>query len=177
MERTDIMKRILFVAVALASLTAPAWAQRGTGEDAGIVRQGLSPDILTVTGTVADLKIEPCAMTTGRSIVGAHILLATPDGTELNIHLGPATDLADLVADVQKGDSVTASVFRTDRLPADAYIARDLTIDDASYILRDASLRPVWAGGRAGTNGQGRGMGPGRGMGRGPGAGCCGGGI
>ncbi len=150
-----------FVAVALLAIGAdPAYAQRGRGDDIGLARQGVRPEIETITGTVSDLLIQPCEMTTGRSIVGAHVILTTPDRGELNVHLGPATDLSDLVADVQKGDAVVAEVFRTEKLPAGQVIAKTLDLDGQQYVLRDDTLRPVWAG-------QGAGRGTGRGMGRG----------
>ncbi len=143
----------------------PAMGQRGRGEDIGLARQGVNPPIETVTGTIDDLLIQPCAMTTGRSIVGAHVIIATEDRGELNVHLGPATELTDLINDLQKGDAITAAVFRTANLPDGQAIATEVAVDGASYLLRDETLRPVWAGTRSGrgVNRPMRGRGPGRG--------------
>ena len=144
-----------------------AHAQRGVGDAVGLSARGVTPDVVTISGSVVDLKIAPCEMSTGPSLVGAHVILADAERGEINLHLGPATEVGDVVSHLQKGDAVVAAVFRTDKLPADQFIARDLQVDDQQFVLRDATLRPVWAGSAQGLNGRGR-SGPGMRGGRGP---------
>ncbi|MEF8810297.1 MAG: hypothetical protein V5A47_05185 [Bacteroidales bacterium] len=37
-------------------------------------------------------------------------------------------------------------VFRTDNLPENQYVAKEFTSERKTYELRDAALRPFWAG-------------------------------
>lgn len=150
--------------------TIPVLAQRGVGEDVGLSRQRVAPEFVTVAGKIDEVRIAPCEATTGRSIVGVHVILADAERGLLNIHLGPASDLAYLVDVLDEGKPIEALVFRTDNLADDAFIAREVTVGDTTYTLRDETLRPVWAGSQNGNGpGPGPGMGPrGRGDGRGP---------
>ena len=140
-------------------LPATALAQRGTGEPRGLAAQGVQPDRFEVQGTIAAVQIKPCEATTGRSIMGVHVILAEDDGDTLNVHLGPQADLPELTSRLKAGEPFTATVFRTDRLAEDAAIATEVGVDGASYLLRDASLRPVWAGQPAPRPKSGRGRG------------------
>jgi hypothetical protein len=174
------MKRELtFLATAalLWGVVAPcAHAQRGMGESAGVVWQAVKPKVLALSGKVLTVKTEPCKATTGRAAIGTHFLLETPEGEELNIHVGPAVAV-DYVADqLPIGDNVIVNAFRTASMPEKHYVAQSLAFDDTSIQLRDESLRPLWARGdavshRLGEPQWGPGRGPGRGWGRGPGYG------
>jgi hypothetical protein len=54
------------------------------------------------------------------------------------------------------GQNVVVDVFRTEKLPADHYVAVRLNTDGKAITLRDESLRPIWAGtGRNGPRGGG----------------------
>lgn len=138
--------RVLAAATLLVcALTQPAFAQRGLGDDAGVVRQGLDTDRTVLSGTVDEVHTGPCEHTTGRSSVGAHLMLTAEDGDGINLHLGPVGALADVLETVEVGDVVTADAFRTDAMPADAYAAVTLGVDGQQFRLRDESLRPLWA--------------------------------
>jgi hypothetical protein len=54
------------------------------------------------------------------------------------------------------GQLVGAEVYRTQEMPADAYIAKTLTLGEDVIPIRDDNLRPVWAGRPSGGR-QGRG--------------------
>ena len=149
----------------LCALAQPASAQRGLGDDAGVVRQGLDTDRTVLSGTVDEVHTGPCEHTTGRSPLGAHLMLTAENGDGINLHLGPVGALADMLETVEVGDAVTADAFRTDAMPADAYVAVTVTVDEKVFRLRDESLRPLWA------NGTGRARGPGSHRPRGPGQG------
>lgn len=167
------MSRILNVmALALLAivLAVPAVAQRGTGDSEGIVRQGIQPPLVPLAGTVEEVVIGPCHRTTGRAAIGAHVMLATGDGV-LNLHLGPAAVLDDLVERLAVGTPVTVNAFRTDALPAGAYVAQEVTVGGDTFVLRDDILRPMWAIGPGGGRGRGGGFGAGQGLGGGQGPG------
>ncbi len=88
MERKQLLGVFLAMAV-LYGLSPVAWAQRGMGDDSGVVRQGLRPATVTLQGTVVRVIIGPCEKGTGRSDIGTHFVLKTEQGQEQNIHLGP----------------------------------------------------------------------------------------
>ena len=85
-------------AVSFVWITLMAWgclvprahAQRGMGEPSGVAQQTVRPEVVSVSGTVLEVETGPCKKTTGRSPLGTHFILQTPEGESLNIHLGPA---------------------------------------------------------------------------------------
>ncbi|KAA5607049.1 hypothetical protein F1188_03850 [Roseospira marina] len=158
-------------------LAGPAQAQRGLGDAEGIVRQGTPTTTKAMAGRVVAVEDAPCAMTTGRASVGAHLILDTDDGTRINLHLGPVAAVPDLLDAVTPGTRIETETFRTEAMPADAAIARTVQVGDLTFELRDAALRPRWrigasgrGAGMGGGMGMGSGMGPGRGMGAAPGS-------
>ena len=161
--------------------TSVAEAQRGTGQASGIARQEVEVQRVTLSGVVVEVEAGPCENTTGRSLVGTHFFLQTPDDKTLNIHLGPTDQIETLVPALDVGEEVQVEAFRTERMQADHYVARSITVGDQVLRLRDENLRPVWAGppGRSvdGLAPGGRGLrqgwriGPGAGWNRGAGRG------
>lgn len=175
------MKKTLTVVGALTlmwiGISSGAFGQRGMGDAEGIARQADKPEIVQLSGTIREVKTEPCKMTTGPSTKGTHVILETPSGEKLEIHLGPAEQIGKIVEKLAVDQQVAVAAFRTDKLPKDAYVAQTLTVDDKPIELRDKDLRPVWAGGgrkqMAGRGSQ-RGAGKGRwSAGEGAGAGGC----
>jgi hypothetical protein len=150
--------------LAAALIAAPALAQKGTGEPTGIGRQANKPPIVSLSGTVKDVKVGPCKLTTGRSSEGAHLILQAQDKT-INLHLGPSAAVDDVLKATTVGQQVTVEGFRTDRMPQDAYVAKTLKTGDKTFALRDDNLRPKWAMGRGGGRGLGLGAGRGRNFG------------
>lgn len=145
---------ILFIVGLL--LPASSVAQRGTGESTGMASEATRPATFDVEGTIASVKIAPCELTTGRSLMGAHVFLSRATGDTLNVHLGPDAELVELVSHLHPGKALTATVFTTDRLPANAVVATTVDVDGETYVLRDATLRPTWAGDRSGFDGRPR---------------------
>lgn len=181
---------ISLAALALAAATPSAMAQRGVGDEEGIVRSGVPVEPATIAGTVTDIVQGPCEQTTGRALVGVHLMVEGADGQPINLHLGPLAAMDEVLAAVKVGDTVTTDAFRTAALPEGAYIARTVTVGDQTFTLRGTDLRPVWAGswrqgfgprmgmgpgGRRGPGwnqrGQGQGWGQGQGLGQGQGSG------
>ncbi len=163
------MKKTLMTVGALTiawmGLASGTLAQRGTGDAAGIARQANKPEIVQLSGTIREVKTEPCKMTTGRSAKGTHIVVETSSGDKLEIHLGPAAKIVDIVGKLAVKQKVAVAAFRTDKLPKGAYVAQTLTVNGKPIQLRDKDLRPVWAGG-ASRHAAGRGSGKSNGKGR-----------
>ena len=182
-----MMKRGLTLLVAgglfWGVVALPAHAQKGMGEQTGVGRQAAKPEVISLSGKVLAIETGPCKTTTGRADVGSHLLLKTPKGKELNVHLGPTAAVGYIIAQLPVGKKVTVHAFRTTKMPKNHYAAQSLTFGSTTIRLRDASLRPFWAGGGAVSRGlagsqwargKGRGFrygpgwgGPGRGYGRG----------
>lgn len=161
------MKRAqLFVGIALVAFVgavSSVQAQKGMGDSTGIAQSNEKPALTSITGKLVEIKVGPCENTTGRSPKGIHLILQPDEGETTNLHLGPVGAVADLIDDLAVDETVTASAFRTDAMPANAYIAQTVTLADGKRIqLRDNDLRPSWA--------QARGQGKGNGQGKG----CCG---
>ncbi len=158
-----------FAAIVLSTVMVPVvYAQKGVGDQAGVVRQGVQPQVVEFSGKLVEIRIGLCEKTTGRSPVGTHVFLETPDGKSLNIHLGPAAAVADTVAtlSVRPGQDLTVKAFRTEKMPENQYVAQSLTFDGKTVKLRDKALRPVWAGSANASPDQGTPLGRGRGRGR-----------
>jgi hypothetical protein len=106
-----------------------------------------------------------------------HLIVQAETGKTINLHLGPAAALEDVLDQLSMGQQITFEAFRTDAMPQDAYVAKSLKAGDATFDLRDDGLRPNWAiaarGGRGGGTGMGAGRGQGEGRGPGPGGGAC----
>jgi hypothetical protein len=140
-----------------------AEAQRGMGDASGVARGGVEIERLVVSGTLEKIVTEPCAKTTGWSLAGTHLVIAAGDQETWNVHLGPAVAVESMVEKLTEGMQITVDAFRTAKLPEDACVACALTFDDEELVLRDETLRPVWAGGGRGMGGGGRGFGRGGG--------------
>lgn len=146
---------LLVLALAAAPFSAPAWAQKGTGDSVGVARSGNLPPVTQMSGTIQRIDLGPCESSTGRSPMGAHLSVDTPDGV-INLHLGPVSAVDHVLDQLAEGQTITFAAFRTEALPDDARIAKSLTIGDKTIALRDDGLRPTWAYGQ----GRGRGHGP-----------------
>jgi hypothetical protein len=152
------------VTIVLLGLAVPmAHAQRGVGDPSGVASQPVKPEVVSLSGTLVEIKTAPCESTTGRSPVGTHLILETAQKEQLNIHLGPADAVADTVAKLSAGQAIAVKVFRTEKMKANHYVAQSLTFGETTVTLRDAGLRPVWAGGNSGPRRPGRGPAWGRG--------------
>jgi len=151
----------------LGLLATPAEAQKGMGERSGVAREAIKPPILSMAGTVAEIRVGPCEYTTGPSLEGVHLIVKVPDGSTVNLHLGPKSALTDDLKHLSVGQAVDIEAFRTDLMPQDAYVATSIQAGAATIDLRDGNLRPNWASGK-GHDRPGGPRGAGRSQGRGP---------
>lgn len=128
-------------------LALTGYSQKGVGESEGLSRQGQTPEFFEFLGTLEKIEIGPCEHTTGKSVSGTHLMIRTMDKEMLNIHLGPTADMSKIVEGITVGDEIGVKVFRTEKLPADSYIDKELTIKGQTIVLRDETLKPVWSSG------------------------------
>lgn len=136
------IKIVLLMAFCIVSLVG--YSQKGTGENSGISRQQINPELLKMEGTIEEIESAPCKYTTGKSVSGTHLTLKTQKKL-VNIHLGPTSEVSNLVS-VDEGDFIKMIVFKTDKLPKDQFIATKLFINGESIVLRGENFKPVWAG-------------------------------
>jgi hypothetical protein len=108
--------------LAMLLLVNPVSAQRGTGERKGVARETVKPAVQTIVGTLKEIKTGPCEEATGGSPIGTHLILEADKAT-YNLHLGPASEVKDVVEIVRVGEKVEATAFRTARLPKDHFVA------------------------------------------------------
>lgn len=162
MKHTIISIITIFLSLLFSGFAA---AQKGMGDDTGIVRQGLTPPVTMISGELLEIKTGPCERTTGKAEIGTHLIIQGKGGQKLNVHLGPEYAVDHVVEQLSVKQTLSLEVFHTQRMPANAYIAKSLSIDDKVIHIRDDNLRPSWAGSRG--TGRGQGMRQGRGN-RGP---------
>lgn len=149
---TAVIATLSLLAVSATDLAA----QRGMGQNTGVARQMLPPEqLVTFSGTLADIVTGPCELTTGHAVIGTHIFLDTPEGERLNVHLGAAYAVSGSVSGLQVGQPVTVQAFRTSLMPERHYVARSITAGQNVITLRDEWLRPFWASSAAVLSGVG----------------------
>ncbi|MFW5973714.1 MAG: hypothetical protein ACOCTG_06950 [Bacteroidota bacterium] len=154
-EREDVMyivrtpPAVIAVAALLILTCLPASAQRGVGDPFGIASRVEKPDIHVFGGTITSVEVGPCEASTGRSLTGLHLMVRSEGGHNINLHVGPANDVRPLVGNLEAGTLISFEAFRTEELPENALVARAISHAGGTVVLRDETLRPVWAGARA----------------------------
>jgi len=154
MQTTKKMAMILV----LLALTPWVHAQKGVGNDTGVAAQGSFTETEQISGILKEVVTEPCTQTTGRYSNGTHLLVQTKQGTAktLNLHLGPTKVVSDLTGQLSPGEDIQMEVYTTGDLPDHHFVVKAYTYDGETYEIRDASLRPFWAGNRRGRKGSGK---------------------
>jgi len=147
---------ILIAALAALLCSTATYAQKGMGDYTGIAREPIKPPITHLSGIVHEIRTHPCEHTTGKAEIGTHLILKSSKNQEFNIHIGPATVVADIVKRLAVGKEIEVFGFHTEKMPADNYVAQQLVFGGRSFDLRDASLRPFWAESNLHTRGRGR---------------------
>lgn len=142
----------LFMTFCLVAIAA--YSQKGTGKNNGVSRQQVNTELIKMEGTIEKIESGPCSYTTGKSIEGTHLSVKTKE-TVVNIHLGPTSEVSKLIV-ANEGDLIKMTVFKTDKLPKDQYIAKEVIINGKNTVLRDENLKPVWAGRKGKGKGKGK---------------------
>jgi hypothetical protein len=140
---------VVFLGILLVlNFSSAAPGQRGMGKGVGVAQQILKPSLVHISGKLHEIKTHPCENTTGRANLGTHLILKDKQGRELNIHLGPTTELSESVKQLKIGKKIELIGFRTDKMPLNQYVAQTLILGSHIIQLRDSDLRPYWAGNR-----------------------------
>ena len=82
-----------------------------------------------------------------RSLGGTHLILKTA-AERLEVHLGPSAFLMDKKINILKGDTVEVLGSRLTIDGTQVLLAREIKKGDNTWMLRDASGRPMWSGSR-----------------------------
>ena len=128
----------------LSFMAIAGYSQKGTGEDKGVSREQINPELLRMEGTVEKIELAPCEDTTGKSVSETHLMVRTNEDL-INVHLGPTAEVSKLIS-TKEGDQITMALFQTDKLFKDDYIAKAVIVNGEIVMLRDDDLKPVWAG-------------------------------
>ncbi len=141
------------LALGLSLVVIPlSWGQKGVGEPVGLARQGATPEIVTLRGQLERVETGPCRQTRGQAYIGTHLFLRTDNGDEINLHIGSAEAVADFVAQLEEGQTLSVEAFRTDLHPAGHYVAKIIRTDSEEWVIRDEDLSPFWASQRRGQD-------------------------
>jgi hypothetical protein len=97
----------------------------------------------TIKGTVQEVQQQ----TRGRGWSGTHLLLRT-DSETIDVHVGPASYIAQEQFFFAKGDVVEVIGSRITSAGTGCLIARDITKEGRTLTLRNAQGIPNWSGGR-----------------------------
>ncbi|SHG27844.1 hypothetical protein [Flagellimonas flava] len=136
--RTKIWTIALLV---LTSMTSHA--QKGAGEQQGVASSDQFPELIEINGVVSAIRTGPCEFTNGKSNSGTHLMVSSKD-VIYNVHLGPTSQVKNFVAE-SENRTIQIVVFRTNKLPADHYIAQKILFEGNELVLRDGYLKPFWA--------------------------------
>jgi DNA/RNA endonuclease YhcR with UshA esterase domain len=97
---------------------------------------------ITVKGTVEDVQ-----QYTGRhGMTGVHLILKT-DSSTLDVHVGPSAYISQQHFSFAKGDSIEVVGSKITLRGTETLLAREITKDGKTLVLRDAQGIPQWAGG------------------------------
>ncbi len=97
----------------------------------------------TVKGTIQEVQ----EYTGRRGGTGTHLVLAT-DAGPLEVHVGPSAYLAKKQFSFAKGDEIQVLGSKVSLGGKDALLAREITKQGKSLVLRNAQGIPEWSGGR-----------------------------
>jgi hypothetical protein len=138
--------KVLILVPMVFLLALPALGQRGIGNPEGVARHWLAPAVETFTGTVVEVEIAPCEHTTGRSLLGTHLMVQSDAGESINLHLGPSSVLGSMTERLVAGQRINFEAFRTPQMAAGHLVAASLTLASGEVVtLRGDDFQPQWA--------------------------------
>lgn len=97
---------------------------------------------VTLKGTIEE--VQQLAGRNGRT--GTHLLLKTDSGT-MPVHVGPSSYIADKQFSFAKGDEISVLGSKVTISGKETLLAREITKDGKTLVLRNAQGIPEWAGG------------------------------
>ncbi len=132
------------LAVLVFLLCCTAYAQQGIGIPKGIAQKEIPIDLVELTGVAQRVEEAPCPYVLGKSISGMHLTLITAEEQEINVHLGPVWAVSIWTEGIE-GQTVKLIAFRSQKLPDNHFIAKELEWDGQKAVFRDGYLKPFWA--------------------------------
>ncbi|WP_431121279.1 hypothetical protein [Flagellimonas flava] len=124
-------------------LSTVLFGQKGMGDAKGVSQMDSLPNLIVLEGVIKSVSTGPCELSKGNATSGTHIWVLSND--ELyNVHLGPTARIKKFVREKTE-QPLTATVFRTHKLPKNHYIAQKIEINGSELVLRDGYLKPFWA--------------------------------
>ena len=123
----------------LAFVTTIASAQYGRG---GMPQYDPKTEV-TVKGTIQDVQQQ----TGKRGWSGTHLILKTDAGT-FDVHVGPSSYIAQKEFSFAKGDTIDVVGSKITITSKEALLAREITKDGKTLVLRNGQGIPEWSGGR-----------------------------
>ena len=157
--------RKILITGLLSFITIMSFGQKGTGNTMGIARNSADYEQMEVSGTIEKIVTEDCENTTGRYANGTHMIVNTKnrDAETVNVHLGPSAQVAGMIKDLKKGESIRIDAFQTRDLDDNHYIAKSFITSEGKTIeLRNDFLQPFWARSKEGSGRRRNGKGSGR---------------
>jgi len=130
--------RLMGVPVLLALIAMTAVAQGGYG---GRIYDPKSE--VTVKGTVQDVQQQ----TGKKGWSGTHLTVNTDAGT-FDVRVGPSSYIAQKQFSFAKGDEIEVVGSKVTISGEEALLAREITKDGKTLLLRNAQGVPEWSGGR-----------------------------
>jgi len=102
---------------------------------------------VTTRGVIQDVQQQ-----TGRQgWSGTHLTLKS-DAETLDVHVGPSSYIAQQQFSFAKGDAIEVVGSRVTIADKEALIAREITKDGKTLVLRNTQGIPQWSGGRSRNN-------------------------
>ncbi len=133
----------LFMAITLGSaFAATAALAQGRGAGMGIPNYDPKTEI-TVKGTIEDVQQQQGK----HGWMGTHFLLKTDSGI-LDVHVGPSGYIAENHFSFAKGEVIEVIGSKVTIQDEGALLAREITKDGKTLVLRNAQGIPAWSGSR-----------------------------
>lgn len=139
MKRTKLCGILLTMMFLAVVATPMGFAQGGMGQPTQGPKYNPSTEV-TVKGTVGEVK----EVTSPMGWAGEHLTLKTENET-LDVHLGPASFLAEKKFSLAKGDQIEVTGSKIKYEGTDALLAREVKKGDQTLTLRNAQGIPQWS--------------------------------
>ena len=92
-------------------------------------------------GTIDELSEHQCPVS---GALGSHVMLKLADGTIIEVHLATVEFTKMVEVNLQKGDAVEVTGWKTQLDGVDAILARELRHGTDVYTFRTKEGKPVW---------------------------------
>ena len=92
-------------------------------------------------GTVADIRDRQCPVSGG---MGTHIIMKLENGYTIEVHLATTEFTKMLEMNLQKGDSIEVTGWKTEFQGVETILARELKDGNDTYVFRAKDGMPAW---------------------------------